>query len=211
MNILLVALDTVRADHLGCYGYGRATSPTLDRLAGEGARFERFYAPAIPTMPSYTTTFTGQFSITHGIVAHGQEKPLDPARPWLPTLLMTAGYTTCAVDNLGTAMRPWFARGYEFYIDPTMRSGKTHSAPCEDINARALPWLRAHANERFFLFIHYWDAHTPYLPPERYRGLFVRRPKDFMHLIVEGKPLQLPEKNDIRQKRSRNILNRKTK
>jgi arylsulfatase A-like enzyme len=171
MNLLLIAIDTLRADHLGCYGYHRETSPALDAFASQGVLFEKLYAPAVPTHPSYTTTYTGQHSITHGIVTHCGRASLSPQAPFLPELLQQAGYTTCAVDNL-SSMRPWFGRGYEFYIDPSSRHPHRHAVTCEEINARALPWLRAHAREQFFLFVHYWDPHTPYLPPGRYRDLF---------------------------------------
>jgi len=171
MNILLIAIDTLRADHLGCYGYHRATSPNLDALATQGVLFEKLYAPALPTQPSYTTTYTGQYPITHGIVSHGGNAALSEQAPFLPELLQSAGYTTCAVDSL-RAMQPWFGRGYEFYIDPSGRLAHRHAATCEQLNQRAIPWLRQHADERFFLFIHYWEPHTPYLPPHKYRGRF---------------------------------------
>ena len=173
MNVLLIALDTLRADHLGCYGYAPATSPALDRFAAGAVRFANCLAPAIPTQPGYTTVFTGQHSITHGIVTHGGTRELSPSAPWLPEMLLDAGYTTCAVDDLATCHeKRWFLRGYEFYIDPSVRRRHTQGVECAEINSRAIPWLRAHAGEKFFMFVHYWDPHTPYLPPERYRGLF---------------------------------------
>jgi arylsulfatase len=173
MNVLLIAIDTLRADHLGCYGYHRSTSPTIDGIARQTVLFDKFYAPAVPTQPSYTTTYTGQYPIAHGIVSHGGAAVLSERAPFLPELLQKAGYTTCAVDSM-RAMKPWFARGYEFYIDPSLRLPHRHAATCEQINARAIPWLGRHAGEKFFLFVHYWEPHTPYVPPERYRGLFYK-------------------------------------
>jgi arylsulfatase A-like enzyme len=170
-NILLVAADTLRADHLGCYGYGHATSPRIDALAAEGVRAERLFCPAIPTQPSFTTLYTGQHPIAHNVVSHGGRAELDRATPVLAELLLQAGYTTCAVDNLWRA-RPWFGRGYEYYIDPSVRRGLLLNVTCEEINSRALPWLSAHREEPFFLFLHYWDPHYPLTPPPRYRGMF---------------------------------------
>lgn len=171
-NILLISVDSLRADHLGCYGYPRATSPHLDALAAQGVLCERTLCPGIPTFPSYTTLYTGQHPITHRIVAHPCKNDLDQSAPFLPWLLLQAGYTTCAVDSLMRS-RLWFGRGYEFYIDPSIRHTLLHLAVTgDDLNARAIPWLRAHAAEPFFLFIHYWDTHWPYTPPERYRRLF---------------------------------------
>lgn len=172
-NILIIAVDTLRADHLGCYGYQRPTSPRIDALASEGVLGERLFCPAIPTYPSFTTLYTGQHPITHGIVAHGGKAQLDKEAPFLTQLFLEAGYTTCAVDNLNRA-RPWFARGYEYFIDPSVRRTLLLGVTCEEINHRAIPWLRTHADEAFFLFIHYWDPHWPYNPPARYRDLFYK-------------------------------------
>ena len=141
MNVVLVALDTVRADHLGCYGYRFPTSPTLDAFAETAVRFETCRAPGIPTTPSYTTTFTGQYPITHGIVTHGGGRDIDGQRPWLPEILLKAGYTTCAVDNL-FRMKSWFGRGYEFLIDPSLRIGSTHGVDSCSINCIVPPGAR---------------------------------------------------------------------
>ena len=170
-NILLLTIDTMRADHLGCYGYHHPTSPHIDALASEGVLGERFFCGGTPTQPSYTSLYTGQHAITHGIVAHGGKTSLSTEAPFLPQLFLEAGYTTCAVDNLWR-MRPWFGRGYEYYIDPSVRRTLLLSVTCEELNSRSISWMRAHANEPFFLFLHYWDPHFPYTPPQRYRELF---------------------------------------
>ncbi|HZO89512.1 MAG TPA: sulfatase [Chthonomonadaceae bacterium] len=171
MNIIFIVIDTLRASRLGCYGYPKPTSPTLDRLAGQGARFARCFAPGIPTTPAHTTMYTGQHPLTHNIVCHGGQADLERSVPVLPELLQSAGYTTAAVDNLYD-LKPWLARGYEFYINPSCRHKLRLLVSCEEINARAIPWLKAHAREKFFLFLHYWEPHTPYLPPERYRTFY---------------------------------------
>jgi arylsulfatase len=171
MNIVFIVIDTLRASRLGCYGYAKPTSPTLDRLAGEGVRFDRTFAPGIPTTPAHTTMFTGMHPLNHNIVCHGGSVDLDRKIPVLPELLQRAGYTTAAVDNLYN-IKPWLARGYEFYINPASRHRLKLLVSCEEINARAIPWLRSHAGEKFFLFLHYWEPHTPYLPPERYRTFY---------------------------------------
>jgi arylsulfatase A-like enzyme len=170
-NILLIVIDTLRADHLGCYGYARNTSPNIDALAQQGILCENLFAPGIPTQPAFTTIFTGQHPITHQIVSHGGEKQLSREAPWFPEVLQKAGYTTCAADNLAH-MKPWFLRGFEFYVDPSFRVATRINVDCETLNARAIPWLKAHAREPFFLFVHYWEPHTPYIPPVRLRDLF---------------------------------------
>ena len=170
-NILLIVIDTLRADHLGCYGYARNTSPNIDALAQQGVVGENLFAPGIPTQPAFTTIFTGQHPITHQIVSHGGERNLSRESPWLPEQLQKAGYTTCAADNLAH-IKPWFLRGFEFYVDPSFRVATRINVDCETLNARAIPWLKAHAHEPFFLFVHYWEPHTPYVPPVRLRDLF---------------------------------------
>jgi len=170
-NILVIAIDSLRADHLGCYGYPHATSPNIDAFAREGALVERFVCAGLPTHPSFTTLYTGQHPITHGIVAHGPRNALGKDSPFLPQVLLEEGYTTCAVDNLATG-RLWFRRGFEYYIDPSMRHSLYIDVTSEELNARAIPWLKAHADEPFFMLIHYWDPHWPFNPPARYQHLF---------------------------------------
>lgn len=171
MNILLVAIDTLGARHMGCYGYERNTTPFLDAYARDGVLFESLYCQAIPTHPSFTSVYTGEYAITHGIVSHGGTRSLGKTGPFLPEVLQSNGYTTCAVDTLGL-QKDWLRTGYEFYISPRQRTRYTQAITCEEYNARAIPWLRHHADEKFFLFVHYWDPHTPYFPPKRYRNLF---------------------------------------
>jgi len=178
INILLIIVDSLRADHLGCYGYPHPTSPNIDTLAGEGFLGERLLCPGIPTHPSFTTLYTGQHPITHRIVAHGGKAELAREAPLLPEFFIHAGYTTCAVDNLWRA-RPWFGRGWEFYIDPTIRSTLPIAATCDDLNSRAINWLRSHAREPFFLMVHYWDTHYPFNPPSRYQDLFYQGDNPF--------------------------------
>ena len=174
MNIVFVVIDTLRADHLGCYGYAKPTSPAIDSLAAQGARFTRCLAPGIPTTPAHTTMFTGLHPINHNIVCHGGSVDLDRKIPVLPEMLQNRGYTTAAVDNLYD-IKPWFARGYEFYINPSFRHKLRLLVSADEINARAIEWLQGHRHEDFFLFLHYWDPHTPYMPPEKYRTFY---PKD---------------------------------
>jgi arylsulfatase A-like enzyme len=164
-------VDSLRADHLGCYGYRHPTSPNIDRVASQGVLFEHFYCSALPTQPSFTTVYTGQHPLTHGIVSHGGVAELSANTPTLPQVYLRYGYTTCALDNL-MRERLWFGRGYEYYIDPSLRRVLSLGVTCEELNARAIPWIREHADEPFFFFIHYWDPHTPYTPPDKYKGMF---------------------------------------
>lgn len=170
-NVLLITIDSLRADHLSCMGFPHPTTPCMDKLASEGVLCERLFCSAIPTHPSYTTLYTGQHAVTHQIVAHGGKNKLDSKAPFLPQIFLRQGHTTCAVDNMWRG-RPWFGRGYEFYVDPSVRKTLLLAVTCEDMNHRAIPWLQSHAEEPFFMFLHYWDPHYPYTPPKRHRHLF---------------------------------------
>jgi arylsulfatase A-like enzyme len=174
-NIVLIALDTQRADHLGCYGYPRATSPFIDSIARRGVLFERCYAPNIPTHPSFTTLLTGKEAITHNIVNIGGGVPIADGIRLLPEILKEQNHTTVAIDSMGRH----FDRGFDEYITYDWeRSNPTVLRKAETVNAKALPAIQQ-LNEHgqpFFLFIHYWDPHTPYLPPAPYRHKFY--PKD---------------------------------
>jgi len=186
MNVVLLAIDTLSARHMSAYGYGRETTPFIDSLAREGTLFERHYCQAIPTQPSYSSLYTGQYAVTHGIVSHCGQRDLAPDAPWLPEILQGKGYATCAIDNL-SAHKKWFTRGYDQYIFPEVTGQYAQAEPCEQYNELAVPWLRQHADMAFFLFIHYWDTHTPYLPPERYRDLFYEGdPCDPSNRSLEG-------------------------
>lgn len=104
-------------------------------------------------------------------MSHGGAAKLASDVPVLPQVLMKAGYTTCALDNL-MRERMWFGKGYEYYIDPGLKRILSLCVTAEDLNHRAIPWIREHRSEPFFLFMHYWDPHAPYSPPARHQSLF---------------------------------------
>ncbi|MGH2347002.1 MAG: sulfatase family protein [Chloroflexota bacterium] len=177
MNIVLIALDTQRADHLGCYGYPKRTSPFIDGIARRSVLYERCYAPNIPTHPSFTTLLSGKEAITHDIVNIGGGVPIADGVRLLPEILREHGYTTVAVDSMGRH----FERGLDQYHSYEWdRSDPLVLRKAETVNAKALPVIeKLCADTRpFYLFLHYWDPHTPYLPPPAYRKRFYPRDAD---------------------------------
>lgn len=166
-DIVIISIDTLRPDHLGCYGYARPTSPHIDELAQESLLFTRAIAAGIPTMPSFTTLLTGLHPYRHGIVSHMGRRHLSESIQFLPQLLKARGYTTAACDNLvvqGNGRGNWFARGYDYY------SGfiyKPFTDQDSQITERALDFIAQYSGRPLFLFVHYWNPHTPYgpLPP----------------------------------------------
>ena len=168
MNVIFISMDTLRADRLGCLGHERGLTPNLDRLAAEGSLFTNAFASDIPTQPSHTAIFTGRFGVTTNIVSHFHPAArLDAEFSWLPTIFRSAGYATGAVDHL-FAMKDWFLRGYQDYMPPPGRS----RSPGSVIVDMGTQWLDEHRNEEFFLFLHFWDPHIPYLPPPSYKSLY---------------------------------------
>ncbi|HWE63859.1 MAG TPA: sulfatase, partial [Chloroflexota bacterium] len=164
-------------DHLGCYGYPKRTSPFIDSIARRGVLYERCYAPNIPTHPSFTTMLTGKEAITHNIVNIGGGVPIADGVRLLPEILREHGYTTAAVDSMGRH----FERGFDQYRTYEWdRSDPTVLRKAETVNETALPLIEdLRASDRpFFLFLHYWDPHTPYLPPPAYRRRFYPRDAD---------------------------------
>ncbi len=168
MNVIVISLDTLRADHLKCYGYRRNTSPAIERIAREGVLFENFFATAIPTDPAFTTFLTGMDAYGHQVVGVGGPHPLAESIRTLPEILRAKGYYTAAVDNLGR----WFARGFERYVQYTRRLDHKHREErnAEMVNELARPLLsELRKRQPFFLHLHYWDPHTPYWPPAPFK------------------------------------------
>lgn len=162
-NVVLIVVDTLRADHVGVYG-GSAPTPAMDEVARRGARFERAFAHAPMTGPSHGSMFTGRVPRQHGLLINGRSLP--PANDTLAEILHTKGYRTAAFVSLQVLEgRYGFARGFDTY-DDTYEGGWWRIAT--DVNANMLPWLRENDQEPFFLFAHYSDPHEPYLPPSRY-------------------------------------------
>jgi len=171
MNVILISLDTLRADRLSCYGHYRLTSPHIDRLASQGAIFTECFSPHIPTHPGHTTMFTGRDVMAHQIVNQGGVRELDATLRTLPEILREEGYFTAAADNLGR----WFSRGFEVYEGYHWSTEPGHPwRKGEAVNETALRVLDRCADQErpFFLFLHYWDPHTPYLPPPPFDRMF---------------------------------------
>ena len=168
LNVVILVADSLRADRLSCYGCPRPTSPGLDALAAGGARFLRFFTPATPTEPACTSLLTGQFPLTHGVVAPSRRSRLSRRAPWLPAILAAHGYATAILDDL--AWRQHWGRGFGARL--YRRTSDDEYLDGFAMNAMARPWLTARRGHPFFLYLRYGDTHTPYWPPARYRALF---------------------------------------
>ena len=162
-NLLLITLDTLRADHLGCYGYPRPTSPALDRFAAGATRFEDVTCSIPTTLPSHVTIFTGEPPERHGVTRNGQV--LDAYPPTCFDLLAEAGARTAAIVSAGVVEARYVDRlGFDEVIFDRPDPG-TFQVDAEVVTDNAVHWLERHGRERFALWLHYYDPHEPYDPP----------------------------------------------
>jgi arylsulfatase A-like enzyme len=186
-NILFILVDTLRADHLGCYGYGRDTSPALDRLAAEGALFRHCVAASSWTMPSVMTIFTSLHPSQHGVTDSGRCLPEGVTT--LAAELQKAGYQTVGfTTNPMVHSKFGYGQGFEFFDDFTLllttdldlfqggeeQMGASGCVTSPMVNRFAIDWLQKRRNpgKPFFLFLLYFDPHGDYVPPPPYDTLF---------------------------------------
>lgn len=186
-NLILVTLDTVRADHLGCYGSRDAVTPSLDRLAAEGIRFDSASSAVPLTLPSHASILSGLLPPHHGLRNNGLGTfPAD--KNTLAGVLAKEGYRTGAFIGAFVLDRRFgLNQGFEVYDDEIPRdphAGVTLEAerPGRDVVDRALAWLRGGDNVKdsrpFFLWVHLYDAHAPYTPPASWAARHPGRPYD---------------------------------
>ena len=184
-NVVVVTLDTTRADRLGCYGYANAATPVLDRLAGEGIRFADAVSCVPLTLPAHTSIFTGLIPPNHDVRNNGEYR-LDPSRTTLAEVLMGEGYETAAfVSAFVLDRRFGLDQGFSHYDDRvetttgprfgTAESQRSASAMTDAVIA----WLASRNKDKpLFLWAHYYDPHDPYEPPPEYAQRFSADPYD---------------------------------
>jgi arylsulfatase A-like enzyme/cytochrome c-type biogenesis protein CcmH/NrfG len=180
-NVLLITIDTLRADALGAYG-GRAATPNIDRLAAGGARFTFAHAHAVVTLPSHASILTGRLPYEHGIRDNSGYR-LPAKSETLATRLKSAGYATGAfVGGFPLVKRFGLAAGFDAYDDQIseMRADAVFTMPERPANAvvtRTLQWI-GQQQGRFLAWVHLFDPHAPYRPPEEFLARYRDRPYD---------------------------------
>jgi arylsulfatase A-like enzyme/cytochrome c-type biogenesis protein CcmH/NrfG len=185
-NVILITLDTTRADRMGFLGSDRGLTPNLDQLASQSVVFTRAYAQVPLTTPSHAALLTGTYPQFNHVEDLGA--PLLPDVPYLPDLLHKHGYRTAAfvgayiLDPNGSA--PGFERGFDYYSagfharKPGEDRYKSIERRAEDVADRALGWISKHPQGPFFVWLHFYDAHDPYDPPPPFKAKYAETPYD---------------------------------
>jgi len=187
MRLLYIDIDTLRPDHLGCYGYHRDTSPNIDRIAAEGVRLDRCYASDTPCLPSRSALVTGRFGIHNGVVGHGGTAA-DPfiegperrfssrlAATSFPGRLFAAGLETATLSSF--AQRHSAFHWYAGFQQAMQVPGSFGLERADQVEAIALDWLERNGQrDGWFLHVHLWDPHTPYRTPVDYGEPFSDQP-----------------------------------
>ena len=174
-NLIVISIDTLRADMLSCYGYDRPTSPAIDGVAQEGVLFEDVSATSPWTLPSHASIFTGLYPNRHGVKSRRQSLPDNVVT--LAQLFSNHGFATSAIVNFPyLGERYGLQRGFQHfeYLKPTARLRRPSR-----IRQHAEEWLSAHSKEPFFLFVHFFDVHSSYRSLRKWEKQFVRPSKSY--------------------------------
>ena len=183
-DVLLITIDTLRADHIGAYGYKKAETPTIDGLARTGVLFEHAYSQVPLTLASHTSLLTGTYPFHNG-VQDFTGNPLSPNIRSVAQALEAGGYDTAAIVSSYVLDRSWgLNRGFKLYYDVFKGSSFLENDPglverkAGGSVDEALKWLRRTRSKPFFLWLHLYDPHSGYEPPEPFRTRFAESPYD---------------------------------
>lgn len=172
-DIVLVSIDSLRADHLGAYGHERPTSPFLDELAAGGLRFADARTASPWTLPSHMTMLTGKWPAEHQVIE--DDLALAPDVPLIQERLAAAGWATAGfVSTIYVSKIYGFGRGFSLFhdYDITEKNNHQHAAPAPKVLGDALAWMKERRDEPAFVFVHLYDVHYPYEPAEAFAGKF---------------------------------------
>ncbi len=191
-NIVLISIDTLRADRLGTYGYFRGTSPAIDELAKESIVFERCFAPMATTFPSHLSLFTGTYPNETGAIANvgAGGAPFQPTEHLrtLAQLLQTDAYHTAGFVSATPLKRfSGLASGFDVFGQP-----RSQSRRAEDTNAEVFEWIEARNDRPFFLWVHYFDPHRPYDSPPPFADMYDSGPQLKAYLTEHAFPPEKP-------------------
>jgi arylsulfatase A-like enzyme/Tfp pilus assembly protein PilF len=181
-NYIIISVDTLRADRIGCYGYSEVKTPTMDMFASRGVKFEKCFAQTPLTLPSHTSLLTGTYPPFHGVRDNGGFL-VPQEMNTLAEILQQNGYQTSAFVAAYVLDSKWgLDQGFDYYFDNfDLSKYKTISLghvqrPGNEVLDEVIPWLEEHKQQRFFTWIHLYDPHTPYVPPSPYGEMYPNQP-----------------------------------
>lgn len=182
-NIILVSIDTLRVNNLGCYGYKRKTSPNIDAFAAENMIFKNCFSQAPVTGPSCASFITG--FLPHEVKMTENTTKLPPEAPTITEALNDDGYKTYGVVSNVFLKNHGFQQGFDIFDDTMQERESVRNIPeriAENTTRDAIDILKQHTNGSFFMWIHYQDPHGPYTPPKPYKTLFANHGQKPVHL-----------------------------
>lgn len=177
MRVIMFDIDTLRADHMGCYGYDRNTTPVMDGIAREGVRFDNYYCPNAPCLPSRASLISGQYGVHNGILGHGgtaadirlqgrsRSFTDECSENGLFMQFRRAGLHTVSFSTFAERHSAWwFNAGFNECFNVGNRGGES----AEMVTPHVLDWLERNGRkDNWMIHVHYWDPHTPYRTPDR--------------------------------------------
>ncbi len=182
LNVILISIDTLRADHLGCYGYERETSPSIDELASDGVTFLNTYAPSPWTLPSHMSLLTSLYGVHHQVAY--EDDSMDPSIPTLADILRMNHFYCAALAGGGFVSAKYgFSKGFNSYSD---EGGVLRQDSAEHLYHVTLRWLEREKDKGFFLFLHTFQPHSPYACPHPYKSMFLRKDARWRHIDLMG-------------------------
>lgn len=179
-NVVLISIDTCRADRLGCYGFELNTTPNIDALSQEGTLFENAISPVPITLPAHVTMLTGTIPPYHGVHDNMAYK-LESSGVTLAEILKENGFTTgavigCYMLNSRFGLSQGFDSYNERFEEERLNTGRVNERYASEVSRFADEWLEENSDDDFFLFLHYYDPHRDYLPPEPFASKFFGKP-----------------------------------
>lgn len=178
-NVLLISIDTCRADHLSCYGFSRETTPNIDNIASRGVLFENAISPVPITLPAHCSMMTGNIPPYHGVHKNASFK-LDDSSVTLAEILRSNGFATVGIISSFVLERQFgLSQGFDTYED-SFKQGREGLFGSERVGAEtsavAMDWLDENKDKKFFMFLHYYDPHLDYEPPEPFASTYADEP-----------------------------------
>ena len=188
MRVLFIDIDTLRPDHMGCYGYSRNTTPNIDKICRDGVRLNQYYCADAPCLPSRASLISGMFGIRHGAVGHGgtaadrrltgKDRAFSDIldRDNFVNIFRKANMKTASISTFAERHSSWW---FNAGFNETYNVGKCGMESGEEVLPAALDWIDRNAkNDDWFLHVHLWDPHTPYRAPESFGNPFENEPLD---------------------------------